>query len=249
MATAWSKSTGLGVYLTCFPDACWVSSDMSLDASCPCEELATELWRAAKRHWLLHIRTSVCNGPNPLERFRVLPHQKPRRLHLTDSHLKTYLLQAHFFAPIKFLSSYHIVTWSICEWCSIRWSFISHCLFFNLINFYWVTVENQWFWPDFQCYFTVTEQIMIELQIGDWVWSFWGLEFEGLQKLGFRAGRYKANRTRNLTGITRGNRDLYQIYCIVLQIRKQVKSKPILHKISVVKYIFPNWYDSNLLHW
>jgi hypothetical protein len=72
------------VYLTCFSDAFCISSDISLAAFYPREEMAREMWNTAKERRLLHIRGSPASGKTML---RVI---LANHIHINDPSYKVF---------------------------------------------------------------------------------------------------------------------------------------------------------------
>jgi len=79
-------------------------------------------------------------------------------------------------APIKYLSSDDIVTWSIHRLCSVSRSFTAHIPIYDPTNVHWVTIENQWISPKILLCSTVIQPILVGSQI-------WKREVRELRKL------------------------------------------------------------------
>jgi len=72
-------------------------------------------------------------------------------------------------APIKYLSSDCIVTWSIRKLCSFMRSFTSRFQICDLTNICWVAIENPRFSHHIWTYFTAIQRILVG-------WQIWRLE-------------------------------------------------------------------------
>jgi len=68
-------------------------------------------------------------------------------------------------APIEYLSSDCIVTWSIRRLCNLCRSFTSHCLICDQTNICWVAIENRQISYELWRYFTAIQRILVWLQI------------------------------------------------------------------------------------
>jgi hypothetical protein len=77
------------------------------------------------------------------------------------------LFNPRTFAPIEYLSSHWIATWSICEWSSVRYCFTCGWPILIVSNNRCVAVETPRIGRNWECYFIVTQQILIGVQIGD----------------------------------------------------------------------------------
>jgi len=68
-------------------------------------------------------------------------------------------------APIKYLSSDRIMTWSVLTLCSFSGSFTSHSQVCDRTNIHWMVIENPLISAKMWCYFTANPQILVQLQI------------------------------------------------------------------------------------
>jgi len=80
--------------------------------------------------------------------------------------------QFHFtvpatLAPIKYLNSDHIATWSIREMCRMMPYFISHFQICDQINIHWVAVKLSWKSRQNDRVSIATPQQLVRLQIGE----------------------------------------------------------------------------------
>jgi len=66
---------------------------------------------------------------------------------------------------IEYLSSDRIMTWSICRLSRLRCTSTFHSQICHLATIGWVVIENWRIPPKFWCFFTVTQQIFVWLQI------------------------------------------------------------------------------------
>jgi len=64
-------------------------------------------------------------------------------------------------APIKYLSSDCIMTWSVCTLCSFSRCFISRCQICDRTNICWVAIEKSRISHNIWCYFTVIQRILV----------------------------------------------------------------------------------------
>ena len=78
---------------------------------------------------------------------------------------KTRHFKFTIFAPIKYLSSDSIATWSICRLCIFRRSVTSHIQICDWTNIHCVTVKNPGISLKMYPYFTASQWIPIESQI------------------------------------------------------------------------------------
>ena len=78
---------------------------------------------------------------------------------------KTRHFKFTILAPIKYLSSDHITTWSVHRLCSVGRSFTSRCQICNPTSIWWVAIENPPNSPKISHYFTTTQRISLGLQI------------------------------------------------------------------------------------
>ena len=67
-------------------------------------------------------------------------------------------------APIEYLSSDRIMTWSICRLCSSSRSFTSRCQMCDWTNIHWVAVENPRILVEIWCYFAAIQRILVRSQ-------------------------------------------------------------------------------------
>jgi len=72
-------------------------------------------------------------------------------------------------APIKYLSSDHTMTWSVCTLFSFIRSSTSRCPICDWTDIRWVAIENPQISLKFWCYFTAIQRILIKSQI--WIWE------------------------------------------------------------------------------
>ena len=68
--------------------------------------------------------------------------------------------------PIKYLSSDRIMTWSVCRLCSSTRSFTSRSQIFDPTNIRWVAIEYPLISLKMGPFFTATQRISVESQIG-----------------------------------------------------------------------------------
>jgi len=80
------------------------------------------------------------------------------------------------FAPIKYVSSDHIRSWSVCTLCSFSHSFTSSCQICDRTNIGWVAIENPQISNKITCYITAIQQLLVRSQI-------WKCEVEERLKL------------------------------------------------------------------
>ena len=78
---------------------------------------------------------------------------------------KTRHYKSTIFAPIKYLSSDRIVTWSVGKLCSFSPSFTSGSQICGRTNIRRVAIENPGISPEMWCYFTVIQWILVQSQI------------------------------------------------------------------------------------
>ena len=78
---------------------------------------------------------------------------------------KTRHFKFTILTPMKYLSSDHIMTWSICRVCSISRFITSHCQMCNRINICRVAIENPQISHIIWRYFSAIQQILVRLQI------------------------------------------------------------------------------------
>jgi len=79
-------------------------------------------------------------------------------------------------APIRNLSSDHIVTWSIRRFSSFRRSFTSRLRICHVMKNHWVAIKNRRISASNVCFFSVIQQILVRSQI-------WQREVKELLKL------------------------------------------------------------------
>jgi len=75
------------------------------------------------------------------------------------------LCKPRCFAPIQYLSSDHIVTWSLRRLCSFSRSFTSRAQMYNPTNICWVAIENPRNSLIICPYFTATQRISVRSQM------------------------------------------------------------------------------------
>ena len=78
--------------------------------------------------------------------------------------------------PMKYLSSDHIMTWSICKLCSIGRSFTYRCQIYDRTNIHRAAIKNPQLTNQIWHYFAVIQEILVTSQI-------WMREVEELLKL------------------------------------------------------------------
>jgi len=78
---------------------------------------------------------------------------------------KTRHLKCTILAPIKYLSSDRIVTWSVRRLCSFSPSFPSHSQICDLTSIPWVAIENPHFSAEISPYFPAIQRILAQSQI------------------------------------------------------------------------------------
>jgi len=78
---------------------------------------------------------------------------------------KTRHFKVTILATIKYLSSDHIMTWSVCTLCSFSHSFISRCQIWDKTNIHWVTFKNPGCSGKISCYLTPIGRILVRSQI------------------------------------------------------------------------------------
>ena len=78
---------------------------------------------------------------------------------------KTRHLKLTILAPIKYLSSDRITTWSVCRLCSFGRSFTSRFQICDLTSIRWVTIENPPISLKITHYFATTQRISVGSQI------------------------------------------------------------------------------------
>ena len=78
---------------------------------------------------------------------------------------KTCHFKFTILAPIKYLSSERITTWSVCRLCGFSHPFASRFHICNLTSIRWVTIINPPISLRISHYFTTTQQISVGLQI------------------------------------------------------------------------------------
>ena len=81
------------------------------------------------------------------------------------SHSKPAPQKSTFLAPIKYLSSDRITTWSICRLCNFSRSFTSRFEICEPTSIHWVAIENQPMSLKFSVDFTATQRISVGSQI------------------------------------------------------------------------------------
>ena len=79
---------------------------------------------------------------------------------------KTRHYKSTIFAPIKYLSSDRIVTWSVGKLCSFSPSFTSRSQICGRTNIHRVAIENPRILPEKWRYFTAIRWILVQSQIG-----------------------------------------------------------------------------------
>jgi len=96
----------------------------------------------------------------------VLPNEKPGLLAFgLDSTSKPGLCKPRYLAQIKYLSSDHIVTWSVRRLCSSSRSFTSRFQICDPTNIHWVAIEIPLISPKMCLDFTATQRISVGSQI------------------------------------------------------------------------------------
>jgi len=120
---------------------------------------------------------SVSNGSKFPGWFRVRLHPKPDRCngsyHMKNpAHWKwagfppkTPHFKFTILAPIKYLSSDRIMTWSVRRLCSFSFSFTSHCPICDQTNIRWVAIENPPISGKISLNFTASQWILVLSQI------------------------------------------------------------------------------------
>jgi len=78
---------------------------------------------------------------------------------------KTRHFKFTILAPIKYLSSDRIMTWSVCRLSSFGRSFTSRSQICDQTNICWVVIENLPIWCKISRYFTGTQRILVRSQI------------------------------------------------------------------------------------
>jgi hypothetical protein len=78
---------------------------------------------------------------------------------------KTRHFKSTILAPIKYLSSDRIMTWSVCRLCSFNRSFTSCCQICHGTNIHCVAIENPPIWHTISRYFTAIVQILVRSHI------------------------------------------------------------------------------------
>jgi hypothetical protein len=125
------------------------------------------------------IPTSVSNGskfpglfparfrPGTELLQRVLPHGNLDRCTLAGFSSKTRHFNITTLAPIMYLISDRIVTWSVCRMCSCSRSFTSRFPHCDPTNIRWVTIGNLLISSKMGLYFTATQRI----SVGSHIWQ------------------------------------------------------------------------------
>jgi len=75
--------------------------------------------------------------------------------------------------PIDYLSSDHIMTWSVRTLCGCRRSSTSCCQICDGTNIRWIAIEHPQILPPISCYFTPIQGILVHLQICTWEVEEW----------------------------------------------------------------------------
>jgi hypothetical protein len=77
---------------------------------------------------------------------------------------KTRHSMSTIWAPIKYLSSDRIMTWSVCRLCSFSCSFTSRCQICDQTIIRRVAIENPGILPDLSHYFTAIQWVLVQLR-------------------------------------------------------------------------------------
>jgi len=86
----------------------------------------------------------------------------------TGFHPKTRHFKSTILAPIKYLSSDRIVTWSVCRLFSFSPSFTSRTYICDQTNIRWVAIETPHFSEEISPSLTVIRRILVQSQIWQW---------------------------------------------------------------------------------
>ena len=78
---------------------------------------------------------------------------------------KTRHFKFTILAPIKYLSSDRIMTWSVCTLCSFSRSFTSRCQICDRTDICWVAIENPPISRKISSYSTAIQRILVRSQI------------------------------------------------------------------------------------
>jgi len=125
----------------------------------------------------LRLPSSVSKSSSPLEQFRVrvgtgteplqqvLPHKNPDRSNWASFTTQPRQFKCTILAPIKYLSSDHIMTWSVSRLCNFGRSFASHCQICDWINIGWVAIANPLISHTMLRYSTAIHRILVGSQL------------------------------------------------------------------------------------
>jgi hypothetical protein len=159
--------------IVCWPycwERCWILQDMDDKvASCVCYVTVATLYhfevivlatgrnsRVGSRYGSTRNRTMATGLNTPKTRTVAIGPVLPPK----TRHFKFTIL-----APIKYLSSDRIVTWSVCRLCSFSRSFTFRSQIWDRTNIRCVAIENPPIWRKISRYLTATLRILVESQI------------------------------------------------------------------------------------
>jgi len=122
-------------------------------------------------HFSVHlIITSKCIckvvlATGPIPRFGSGSGSDPEPDRCNGFSPKPWHFKSTILAPIRYLSSDRIVTWSVRRLCSFSPSFTSRCHICNRTNIRWVAIENPHFSAELSPSFTAIQRILLQSQI------------------------------------------------------------------------------------
>jgi hypothetical protein len=120
----------------------------------------------AQSQWEPHfIYPLVVLATGPNSRFGSMSGSDPEPDRCNGFSPKTRHFKSTILAPIKYLSSDCIVTWSVCRLCSFSPSFNSRCQICNWSNIRWVAIENLHFSAEISPSFKAIKRILVQSQI------------------------------------------------------------------------------------
>jgi len=114
----------------------------------------------------LELGLVLATGPNSRFDSRSGSNPEPDRCNRFPP--KTRHFKSPILAPIKYLSSDRILTWSVHRLCSFSPSFPSRSQICDPTSIRWVAIENPHFSAEISPYFTAIQRILAQSQIYQW---------------------------------------------------------------------------------
>ena len=109
------------------------------------------------------LQVVLATGPN--SRFGSGSGSEPELDRCNGLPPKTRHFKSTIVPPIKYLSSDHIVTWSVRRLCSFSPSFPSRSHIYDRTNIRWVAIENPHFLAEIPLFFAAIQRILVQSQI------------------------------------------------------------------------------------